>query len=109
MMARHITGSSLAPGQAGGQANGRSSMYFVYILKSERDGKFYTCLSQDVDARLKVHNKGGNRSTKHRRPFKLIYTEEYGTLEEARKREKYLKSYAGSKEKLHIIKKCRIV
>lgn len=41
--------------------------------------------------------KGGCNATKNRRPLKLIHTENYGTLNEARKREKYLKTAAGRK------------
>jgi hypothetical protein len=35
----------------------------------------------------------------------MIYSEGYGTCSEARKREKYLKSYTGSREKLSIVEK----
>ena len=37
------------------------------------------------------------------RLFELIYVEEFKTREEARAREKYLKSYKGAKEKLSIL------
>jgi putative endonuclease len=77
--------------------------YWVYILKSMKDGNYYVGLSSDVNKRLLYHNAGKVRSTKHRLPFELLYKEAYATRTEARDREKYLKSYKGSKEKLTIL------
>ena len=69
--------------------------FYVYILKSLSDNRFYTGSTEDVAGRLKKHNQGKVRSTKSRRPFELIYQEVYETRTEARKRENYLKSGAG--------------
>ncbi|MBZ0182021.1 MAG: hypothetical protein K8F60_06155 [Melioribacteraceae bacterium] len=44
------------------------------------------------------HNKGKSRFTKNYKPWKIIYTEEKETLEEAIKREKYFKSSAGRRK-----------
>jgi len=70
-------------------------MYFVYILKSLRDNKYYIGSTSNVEARLAYHNAGRQRSTKHRIPFELVYKEEYPTKEEALRREKQIKSYKG--------------
>ncbi|OGY59145.1 MAG: hypothetical protein A3B23_00495 [Candidatus Colwellbacteria bacterium RIFCSPLOWO2_01_FULL_48_10] len=78
-------------------------MYFIYILESLKDSNHYVGLTSDVDKRLKYHNSGYVKSTKHRMSFKLVYKEKYQTRLEAREREKYLKSYSGSKEKLSIL------
>ncbi len=78
-------------------------MHYLYILQSKKDGKFYTGMTQDLEVRLKKHNAGHVKSTGHRRPFRLIYSEPYNTRQLAREREQYLKSYKGSKEKLDII------
>ena len=77
--------------------------YFVYIIQSLKDNGYYVGMTQDIEYRLKYHNKGYVKSTKHRIPFKIVYNERYQTRIEARNREKYLKSYEGSKEKLVII------
>ena len=77
-------------------------MYYLYILRSKVDKGYYVGISKDVQNRLKYHNKGRVRSTKHRKPFRVVYTEQYETQLQACKREKYLKSYKGSKEKLTI-------
>lgn len=47
-------------------------MYFVYILKSLKDGNFYIGRTNDLERRLGEHNRGRVRSTKSRRPFILI-------------------------------------
>ncbi len=78
--------------------------YFVYILKSLKDGGYYVGMTADVNNRLVYHNAGKVRSTKSRIPFKIIYTESFATRINAREREKYLKSYKGSREKLSILK-----
>ena len=52
-------------------------------------------MSENPELRLKIHNSGKVRSTKHYRPFHLVFTEEVGNKEEARIREKYLKSAGG--------------
>ena len=48
-------------------------MYYVYVLLSLKDNKFYIGFSEDVKKRLADYNAGRNMSTKPRRPFELIY------------------------------------
>jgi putative endonuclease len=69
----------------------------VYVLYSEKDCRTYVGSTSDTERRIKEHNNGKCYSTKNRRPLKLIYKENYNTLSEARKREKYLKSHSGRK------------
>ena len=68
---------------------------FVHILKSASDGKTYAGSTNNLDRRLKQHNSGRVKSTKHRIPFKVLFIEEFATLSEARKREVWWKSGAG--------------
>jgi putative endonuclease len=77
--------------------------YYVYILKSLKDFNHYTGISSDPNKRLLQHNAGKTSSTKSRRPFILIYSEQWNSRVEARNREKYLKSYEGSREKKTIL------
>lgn len=65
--------------------------YYVYILKSLTDKKFYTGCTANLEKRLKQHNSGRVRSTKARRPLELIYWEEFATRSEAMKRERRIK------------------
>lgn len=69
--------------------------YYVYILQSLKDSKYYIGSTSDVGARLSFHNAGLQRSTKYRIPFKLILSEEYDSREEALRREKQIKEWKG--------------
>ena len=69
--------------------------YYIYILKSEVDGKFYTGYTSNLKLRLEQHDKGLVSSTKSRRPLKLIYFEGCLNQQDATKREKYLKTHYG--------------
>lgn len=77
--------------------------YYVYILQSLKDKKFYIGSTSDLNKRLIYHNKGKNRSTKYRAPFIRVYSEEYTSKSEAIKREYHLKSPKGFLEKKSII------
>jgi putative endonuclease len=70
-------------------------MFFAYVLLSLKDHRLYVGMTSNLDARLKKHNDGGVRSTKHRRPLKLVWQEGCATRNEARTREKFLKSGPG--------------
>ena len=83
-------------------ARGQVAMY-LYILQSCKDGGCYVGISADPNKRLLDHNAGRCSATKPRRPLKLLYQEEWPDTKSARQREKYLKSYAGSREKQKII------
>jgi putative endonuclease len=71
------------------------SKYCVYVLQSLKDGNYYIGYSKNFEERLIAHNNGSVKSTKLRRPLQLIHIENYGTIAEARKREKKIKSYKG--------------
>ena len=66
-------------------------MFYVYILKSEKDNNLYTGYTNDLKRRLEEHNLGVNKSTKSKTPFTLIYYEAYKSREDATHREKMLK------------------
>jgi len=68
-------------------------MFYTYILKSLFNNSYYVGSCEDVKERLNWHNKGLVKSTKRYIPWKLMHTEEYETLSEARKREMQIKSW----------------
>jgi putative endonuclease len=78
-------------------------MYYVYILKSLKDGKYYIGSTSNLENRLSFHNAGRQRSTRYRTPFILVYTEAFSDKHTAEKREKQIKSYKGGDafRKLH--------
>ena len=70
-------------------------VYSVYVLKSKKDNKRYIGITNNLERRIRQHNKGGVTSTKYRIPFKLEYKEEYLDRLTAHKRERYFKTSAG--------------
>ena len=72
-------------------------MYIVYVLKSEKDGNLYIGCTSDIDNRLAQHNNGKVKSTKHRIPFKLIYTEKFEDKYQAFRTEKMYKTAKGKR------------
>jgi putative endonuclease len=72
-------------------------MYYVYVIRSEVDKKFYTGFSEDVFKRLEQHNSGLVTSTKRRVPFRLVYYEASVNINDAMHREKYLKTTYGKR------------
>ena len=70
-------------------------MYFIYILKSDKDGSYYVGQTADLAARLARHNIGSVPSTRGHAPYKMIYHESYPTRSAAVQREHEIKSYKG--------------
>jgi putative endonuclease len=79
-------------------------MYYVYVLQSRKDSRYYIGYTADLDKRLKEHNSGKTRSLRHRLPMDLIYTEEYDIKKEAKAREQQLKSWKGGEAFRTLIK-----
>ena len=71
-------------------------MYCVYLLKSNKDQRFYIGCSSDIKRRFDEHKNGKVQSTKHRRPLQLIYFEAYSSEKKARVREFQLKKFGSA-------------
>ncbi len=72
-------------------------MFYVYILRSKKDGRWYTGFTGDLRKRFKEHNDNLSTWTKNRGPFDLIYYEASQNKDDARSREKYLKTGMGKR------------
>lgn len=70
-------------------------IYYIYILLSQKDNKFYTGYTKNLKLRLKQHQENKVESTKNRSKLKLIYFEGCLSQKDATHREKYLKTYLG--------------
>lgn len=68
-------------------------MYKVYILKSEKFGRYYIGHTKDLENRIERHNQGKVRSTKAYRFWNLVYSENFENKKEACKREMEIKSF----------------
>ena len=68
--------------------------YTVYILEDDK-GKFYKGVTNNLQRRLREHNRGHTDTTRKMRGLKVVYTEQLEDWVQARKRELYFKSAAG--------------
>lgn len=89
---------------------------FLYILECA-DGSYYTGSTKDLKERIKQHQsgKGANHTLKNL-PVKLVYFEEFESIEFAFKREKQIQGWSrvkkealiyGKTEKLNELAKCQ--
>jgi putative endonuclease len=72
-------------------------MFYTYVLLSKKDGRWYTGSTGDLRKRFNEHNAGKMSSTKNRGPFEIIYYEACLNEQDARFREKYLKTGMGKR------------
>ena len=79
-------------------------MYYVYILESEKDGKFYIGHTSNIENRIRRHNNGSVNSTKYRRPLKFLGSKVYQTKRDATKTECWLKKQKDVKAVLRFLK-----
>lgn len=78
--------------------------FYVYILYSLKDNKFYIGFTNNLKKRLTEHAKGKVDATKNRTPLKLIHYEYFINRTDAEAREKFLKSGHGRKQFKEILK-----
>lgn len=92
-------------------------LYYVYMLKCA-DGSIYTGMNNNMDHRLKEHQRGRNKNsyTYSRRPLKLIFHQEFSDVNQAIYFEKKIKKWSRKKklalanndfETLKILAECR--
>ena len=72
-----------------------SRKYYVYTLLSLHTFDLFTGFTTDLRRRLDEHMRGLVDTTKIRIPFKLVHYEYFVNLEDAKLRERFLKSNVG--------------
>ena len=65
--------------------------YYVYVLESKVNQRYYVGSTEDVDKRLEFHNSPRARWTKRYQPWVLLHIEEFETRSQAIKREYAIK------------------
>ena len=66
-------------------------MPYTYILFSEKLNKYYVGACINMERRLYEHNIGHSKFTKTGMPWKIVYTEEFEILQQAKVRENTIK------------------
>jgi putative endonuclease len=78
-------------------------MFTTYVLLSKVSRRLYTGSTSDLERRLEQHNADVSTSTKNRGPWQLVHQENFLTLAEAVRRERYLKTGKGREELKQIL------
>jgi len=78
--------------------------HYVCVLESIKNENLYVGYTIDLNNRLKEHNRGSVFSTKPYLPWRIIHFEAYLNINDARRREKYLKTSRGARLLKRMIK-----
>ena len=79
-------------------------MYFVYILKSEKNGQIYTGRTNNLKKRVQEHINGKVRTTHRLNPVRLIFFEAFVSKKDSIRRERYFKTSKGKSSLKQIIR-----
>lgn len=66
-------------------------MEYVYILQSDKNGRYYIGSTNNLVRRLVEHNSGQTKSLKNLLPMRLVFSKGYEEVGKARKMELHLK------------------
>ncbi|MBI4414923.1 MAG: GIY-YIG nuclease family protein [Candidatus Kerfeldbacteria bacterium] len=81
-----------------------AAWYYVYILRSKKDGNLYVGRTMCLARRFQQHQRGENISTAKRLPLQILYFEGHRSPLDAARRERYLKSTKGHRMLRRVIR-----
>jgi putative endonuclease len=73
-------------------------VFYCYVLRSQKTGRRYVGSCENLTERIRRHNAGDSKATKHGVPWILVHSESFATRFEAAQRERYYKSGRGRDE-----------
>lgn len=79
-----------------------SFVWYVYVIETEQ-GRFYTGVAKDINARFRQHAgeiKGGAKFFRSDKPSLLLYFQECENRSEAQKLECYVKSLSRAEKEM---------
>jgi putative endonuclease len=82
-------------------------MAWLYILQSEKSGRFYVGSTTDLDRRLTEHNAGQTISTRNRGPWNVVHREQFDDAIVAKARELEIKSWKSHRSIQELIDRTR--
>ena len=80
----------------------RLPVFYVYILRSIKSDRRYVGSCENLDERLRRHNLGHSKATRHGVPWTLIHSEGFPNRAQATRKERYYKSGRGRDELEHL-------
>ena len=84
-----------------------SMSYFVYIIQSKKDDRFYIGSTNNLTEKVERHNQDRSRYTKGRGPWRLVYKEAHADRSTAVKREKEIKNRKSKHFIEHLVRTSR--
>lgn len=72
-------------------------MFYVYVLWSKADKRFYIGYTENIERRLKEHRQGQCHTTVRMHEPKLVFLEGFMIKQDAERREGYFKTTKGKK------------
>jgi len=72
-------------------------MAFLYILQSLINHKYYIGSTVNIKRRIEEHNRGQTKSTRFSKPYKLVFTQQFDSINQAKKIEYKLKRFKNRK------------
>ena len=85
-------------------ANQQTNMFYVYVLYSKKHNALYKGFSKNLKNRIRQHQNGLVKSTKHIDDWELVYYQAFINETDARREEIFLKSGKG-RERLKFVLK----
>ena len=73
-------------------------MFYSYVLRSQKTGRRYVGSCEDREQRLRRHDAGDTKATRHGVPWSSIHSEAFPSRREAAARERYYKTGRGRDE-----------
>jgi putative endonuclease len=73
-------------------------MFYVYVLQSIKTGRRYVGSCENLDERIRRHNLGHSKATRHGIPWVLMHSKSFPSRVEATRKERYYKSGRGRDE-----------
>ena len=73
-------------------------MFYIYVLQSTKTGRRYVGSCDNLDERIRRHNLGHSKATRHGIPWTLMHSESFSSRAEATRKERFYKTGRGRDE-----------
>ncbi|PYK17823.1 MAG: endonuclease [Verrucomicrobia bacterium] len=73
-------------------------MFYIYVLQSTKTGRRYVGSCENLDERIRRHNLGHSKATRHGIPWTSMHSEGFSSRADAARKERYYKSGRGRNE-----------
>lgn len=82
---------------------------YLYILQSLKNKSYYIGSTSNIMVRLKQHNSGAVKATKYKKPYRLVFQQEFDSYAAALHAEKRVKGWKRKDYVEKIIKSGKLV